>query len=269
MLNVICTLIILAVGTIGIWAFVSNNNLYISRRKLVRKIKKKNEKPDMFRAAGLSITLQQYNIIRYVLYAVMFIYIIYQYMSTLQLPLVLLVIFIVLLAATNPTMRKISLVHVMLRYANKARTRKLNNEVLRAFIQLKNLAMLDSQLNAYEIMTRLLRHTKALKPYLSELIKGWSQPDKKDLLDAFDAAVGTSDAANFSKVLSKLDTTKPIELLDELTLYEQSIMETRQTDRERQNGALGDTFFSLVTLLLMAVLLDFIFVVVFTNISLG
>jgi hypothetical protein len=270
MLDAIYTLVILAIGIAGIWAFVSLFNLYIPRRKLMKRIQPKgDQQPDMFRAAGLSISMRQYNITRYSVYAFLFGYVIYQYVITRQLPVVLAVAFIILLAITNPAIEKISLVPVLIRYANASRSRKLNEEVLRAFIQLKNLALLDTSLNAYEIMKKLLGHTRSLKPYLSDLMKDWHMPDKKDeALKRFDTAVGTSDAANFSKVLSKLDTTKPVELLEELVLYEQQIMETRQTARERQNGALGDAFFSLVTLLLMAVLLDFVFVVVFSNINL-
>ena len=271
MADVIYTIITMAIGIIGIWSFFSLYNLYVPRLKLMRRLQRnKANGADIFRASGLGISLVQYNAIRYAVYVALIAYICYEYFVTKQIPVVLITALITILAVTNPDIPKISLVPLVLKAARNARVRKLNEELLRAFIHLKNLALLDTQLNAYEIMKRLLRHTRNLKPYLSELMKDWHSPDRRDTaLERFNTTLATVEAGNFLRVLQKLDTTRLAELLAELSLYEQQILESRQTARERRDGLIGDMFFSLVTLLLMVVLLDFIFVVVFTNISFG
>lgn len=267
--DIVYTFAIIIAAVIGVWAFFSLFNASVSMRKLMKKIKHNDGKAvDIFTAAGWKITLRQYNMIRYALYILFFGYIVYQYSLTYQMPYILLVILIALLIATNPGFTKLSIVPVLLRTTGAARAKRLNEEVLQSFIQLKNLAVLDTQLNAYELMKRVIRHTKQLKQPLSEIMKCWNNMEqRKDALDAFAKYVGTADAENFVKIIEKLELTKPIKLEEELTFYEQQMYETRQTAKERQNGSLGDLFFSVVTLLLMAVLLNFIFVVIFPNIS--
>lgn len=266
MADVVYTVVTVLCGLVGVWAFLGLMNVYIAARR--PGAKRGALANDPFKGAGWSITAAQFKLIRYAVYALIFGMILYQYTLTRQLSPLELLAFLVLIAVTTPDMPKVSIIPVLLRASTRAKAKRLNNEVLLAFIHLKNLSLIQADLNAYEILRKLLRQTKELKPYLADVVKSWHATEARQAaLTRFEETVGTSDASNFVKLLYKLDAGNIGDLTNELNLYEQSIFETRQTEREVKNGQLGDMFFTLATFELMAVLFNFIMVVILASIQ--
>jgi hypothetical protein len=264
-LDIIYITVTLVVGIAGIWAFLGLYNQFVPRKPQ----KGKNAaEVDPFRAAGIAISLKQYNLIRITLYIVLVGMMLYQFYMTRTLSPVVLALLVAFVAITTPTMPGVSLVPKLLKHAAAARRKRLNSELLRAIVHLKTLALTGTGINAYEILRKLMRQAKGLKPALSEVIKAWHNPTARiEAIDVFQKTIGTEDATNFANIITKMDTTSMAELNNELTMYEQKIMERRQTEREATAGTLSSIFFSMVTALLMTVLANFIFTVVISSLT--
>lgn len=144
---------------------------------------------------------------------------------------------------------------------------KKDLEVYRAITQLKNLAIAQQAkpLGADFIISQLLKFTKVTKPIFSQTLSLWRLGKEKEAQNYFATAIGTKLGGEFANVLVKLDQINPVELVDQLLLYQTHVKEERVTKILDKQERRSNIIFIPVLALAFTILMNFVMIVVWLD----
>ena len=149
----------------------------------------------------------------------------------------------------------------------KSRAEKLDKELYSSCIVLKNLAIVQAEapLSADVMLETLEKSSKLLKPIYSETISMYRTGRSGEAFKYFGDAVGTSMGKTFAGLLSKLDKINPEELKEQTLAIQEAMAEKRLTQGYKKAQSNGVITMVLSTVAVMAVMMDFLVVVIFMD----
>lgn len=249
--------------------FKKDRYKYIS--ETYNKIKDSNELNNIFSNSGINISGFQYQVARNSIGIIVLILLTYQKLFTTNFNKLNAILFIIIYLISSPRKtikgyntpfsKLTEFLAVEYRY-------KKDKEIYRAICQLKNLAIAkeNEKLSSDYILEQLMRFTKIIKPIFGKMLSMWYENNRKEACEYFSEAIGTEGANGLSNIFMKLDDLSPIELKDQLILYQTGIKTARQTLKEKRNQRKSEIVYSIVMFSAMLVLLNFVAITLYINI---
>jgi len=155
----------------------------------------------------------------------------------------------------------------IIKILTKSRADKLDKELYSSCIVLKNLAIVQSEapLSADTMLETLAKSSKLLKPIYAETLSYYRTGRSENAFKCFGDAVGTSMGKTFAGLLSKLDKVNPEELKEQTIAIQDAMSERRLTQGYKKAQSNGVITMVLSTVAVMAVMMDFLVVVIFMD----
>ena len=156
---------------------------------------------------------------------------------------------------------------MVIKMLTKSRREKYDRELYSSCIVLKNLSIVQSEspLSADVMFEKLETNAKVLKPIYAQMISMYRTGRSEDAFKYFADAVGTSMGRTFAGLLSKIDRINPNDLKEQAIAIQEAMSEKRLTDGYRRAQRNGVITMGLSTVAVMAVMMDFLVVVVFMD----
>lgn len=144
---------------------------------------------------------------------------------------------------------------------------KKNIEIYRSISQLKNLAIAkqDNPPGADFILEQLRKFTHTIRPIFNKTISIWQLGNKEEACKYFGQAIGTKEGLEMANIFLKLDTLNPVELKDQLILFQENVKQARKTQKLIENERNSNIIYAVVTATTVMVLWNFIVVVYFID----
>lgn len=144
---------------------------------------------------------------------------------------------------------------------------KKDLEIYRSITQLKNLAVAQQHkpLGADFIIEQLMKFTKVLKPIYAQTLALWRLGKEVEACNYFADATGTKLGYEFANILNKLDTINPVELVDQLILYQTHVKEERVTQLLKKQETKSNLMFVPILMLAFAIMMNFMMIVVWLD----
>lgn len=142
-----------------------------------------------------------------------------------------------------------------------------DRELFRSSIILKNLSLVrrESPLSADYIYEKLMENSGYLRPMYAEMLSLYRSGRDEDASEVPVVYVGTKAAKNFALILSKLDKLNPDELVQQMDIFQDSMIDKQMTyavKRVQRNSIIITT---LSAISVFALLINFVVVVVFMD----
>lgn len=152
---------------------------------------------------------------------------------------------------------------ILMKFLKEYNEKAKNEEIYRAIIQLKNIAIAqkDTPLGGEYIILHLLKFTKKTKGVFSKMLSLWRLGEEKEATEYFSKEINTKLAKEFSGILLKLDQINPIELVENLELYQSHIREEKATARLKQQETISNIVYMPIIASAFAILLNFVLIV--------
>ncbi len=110
-----------------------------------------------------------------------------------------------------------------------------------------------------------MENSNKLKKEYQELLSAYRTGDHEECFKKFAQNTGTKSGKNFATILAKLDIVNPIELLEQLEVFQNMMIEIRTTEEMKavERKSVIGTIISTATV--FALLIDFVVVGVFLD----
>lgn len=144
---------------------------------------------------------------------------------------------------------------------------KYDEELFNSCITLKNLAIVqaDKPMSADYVYEQLMSNSKVLRPIYSTMLTLYRKGDEEKAFRVLTDNINTKQARNFSLILSKLDQINPVELIEQVILFQDAMSETRVTNNMKRTDISSIITTLLSTTTIFALLLNFTVIVVFMD----
>lgn len=148
-----------------------------------------------------------------------------------------------------------------------SKQQKNNIELYRSVSQLKNLAITKANRppGAEFILEQLKKFTKTTRPVFNQMQSLWSMGEKDKACDYFAAEIGTPEAESFSSIIRKIDSMNPIELRQQMVLFQEVVRRKRETERIKQNLLKSYLIYVVVVTGFMSLFINFLVIGVFID----
>ncbi|WP_240416485.1 hypothetical protein [Paenibacillus periandrae] len=236
---------------------------YTQVQQIVNKRFRDNEVNKIFSVSGLAISSIQYQTIRYLLiFLLLFSNIVTKTMKGGDMTSSLIFVTILFLIS-SPTLyifkRKTPFKYLMDILGARFKYKK-NLEVYRAVSQLKNLIIIKKERppGSLYILEQLNKFTKITKPIFNRMLMMWTMGQKEEACKYFIEAMDTDHAQEIGSLFEKLDGLNPVELKNQLILFQEDFKQKRQTEKLKQNQYKSHLIYAVVIISLLAVLTNFL-----------
>lgn len=276
----IVTLILAGSGSLVFWkirnesstnTFKFRKNRYEEVKSIIRSKFDEQAYEQIFKRAGLNITVIQYEVTRYIVLIVWVIMLAFVNRMNLKniIGLQLLIAFAVFWAATPKTIifgKKTPFMYIM-DLLTKEFNQKKNVEVYRAILQLKNMSKVqqNNPYGALFIFEQLRKFTKITRPIFNRMIALYSEDKRDQAYEYFQKAMGTREGEELGNILMKLDKLSPAELRTQLEMYQDSIKRERDTNRKKRNDNRSYAVYFMVVSSTILILINFVIVVFYLD----
>lgn len=143
----------------------------------------------------------------------------------------------------------------------------LNQELFESTLTLKNLSIVRSEtpLSADFIFESLMDNSNYLKPIFKEMLSIYRSGNPEGAFSYFAEKTGSRAGRNFASILEKVDKINPVELVNQMEVFQNMMAETHLTAKEKdvENKSVIVTTCSTITI--FALLINFTVVVVFLD----
>lgn len=230
----------------------------------------KKEIDDVFYKTGLKTTNQQYQLWRYIIFIVLIALLTIAYIKNGNVANKYFAMIIVLFFASSPTLyifRYRTPFHIVTDMLKIEYRNKKDIELYRAISQLKNIAIAQQgrPLGGDFIIEQLMKFTELTKKDFTQLLSEFRIGNEEEACREFAKNIDTKLGLEFSNVLLKLDHINPVELKEQLVLYQENVKAERLTIKLRRNETRSTLLFIPITTLALMVLLNFVIIVIFID----
>ena len=144
---------------------------------------------------------------------------------------------------------------------------RLNAEVFRAISQLKNLSIAQASkpVGSVFILQELMKYSKRTKTIFARTLSLFMQNKPKEGADYFADAIGTRQASEFANLFVLIDNLNPVELKEQLEMYQDYVSNEKRTAREKSNEYKGYVVYGLVVTSVSIVFFNFMVIVLFID----
>lgn len=225
----------------------------------------------MFRQTGIRITIYQYQLLRYILCLGSLVLnvgsaVAKGHQINYSTPIFLIIVFFL----SAPEMKIFGfkspfkyVLDALIEYNKQAK----NIELYRAICQLKNLAITkaDRPPGSAFILEQLKKFTKKIRPVMNQMQSMWSLGQKDEACEFFAKAIGTPEAESFASILRKIDVLNPIEMKQQMVMFQEVIRRKRETERIKNNEIKSYFIYVVVVICFTSIFVNFLVVSVFIN----
>lgn len=221
----------------------------------------------LFEDSGIPVSGFYYQLIRWSMVFLWFIYLFYLKFNTLEFTRSKVLVLVIFIFATSPRKqilgRKSPLIMLLEIFQNRFKEAK-NNEIYMAMSQLKNISISDAQetYSSDYILEELMKYTKITKPIFTTMLKMWYKSEKDVACEYFAKAIDTREGKEISNIFRKLDELKPSELKEQIILYQNTFEEERKAQRINKKTTKGNWIFAMATFSATVVLFNFVVIVI-------
>lgn len=239
-------------------------------QELVRKRIDEKSLNQLFKESGLRFGVVQYQMARYLIFAVWFvtqiITIIFSGLAASQIEIWLL-LFIVSSPRISIFNQRTPFKIVFDLLIDNHRYKK-NLEIFRAVTQLKNLAIIKQKNppGAEFILEQLRKFTQTTRPIFNRMISLWNVGRKEEACEYFKQAINTKEGEELANFFLKLDSMNPVELKNQLILFQEVVKRERETHKLNRNKNRSYVYYAAVSIASFAALINFITVAVFIDV---
>lgn len=224
----------------------------------------------VFLSSGLNITSVTYNLLRYIVIIVWLLIIFLSYMLNGYINPFQILFLIAVIMITKPVMKFLgqrSPFNYIITIITKEFKHKKNQEIYRAFSQLKNLSIISAHTNIGSdfIIQELMKMTKITKPIFATTLRLWRENERQDAMDYFAAALDTREGSELANIFLKLDDLGPDELREQIALCQNIFSEERRTNKEKRNENRSYVLYAFVITSIFIILFNFVVMIVYIN----
>ena len=139
-----------------------------------------------------------------------------------------------------------------------------DRELFKSSVILKNLSLVrkEAPMSADYIYEKLAENSGYLKPMYSQMLALYRSGRDKEAFKLPAKVIGTKAAGNFALILSKLDKLNPAELVEQMNIFQSSMIEKQVTYAVKRTSVV---ITALSALSVFALLINFVVVVVFMD----
>jgi hypothetical protein len=119
------------------------------------------------------------------------------------------------------------------------------------------------------ILEQLNKFTKKTRPVFNQMQSYWSMGQKDKACDYFAEAIGTPDAKSFAEIIRKIDVMNPIELRQQMILFQEVIRGTRETNKLKKNENKSHIIYLCVSASFLTVFVNYMVIAVFIDMLAG
>jgi len=245
-------------------------NRYKEMSDYVKTQMNKKEIDDIFRTTGINITTLQYQLFRYSAVLLLIIGLISALARNNNVPNKTYFIIITLYLVSSPTLyffnRKTPFNYLVDFLKNEYKNKK-DIEIYRAITQLKNLAIAqqDKPLGADFIIEQLMKFTNITKSTFSKMLSIWRLGQEEKACEYFAKNIDTKLGTELAGVLLKLDKINPVELKEQLILYQNNVKSEKKTEHLRKMEALSTLIYLPIIGTALIVLLNFVIITIYID----
>lgn len=239
-----------------------NHRFRKMRSEVTRKL---NEKDTLFLGSGISINRYQYNMIRIIVLATLFVFQILDSNSIAKY-----IFFLILFLITSPIMdifnKKTPFAMVLELFKNNYR-KKIDLELYNSISQLKNLVIVqkDHPMSADFLIEQLVRFTNKTKIIYLHTLSIMREGKDKDAIAYFKQSIQSKLGTDFANILAKLDYINPAELKQQLVLTQSSYRNEKVTMKLAQEEMLSHIIFLPIIAVAIVILLNFVIITVWLD----
>ena len=157
------------------------------------------------------------------------------------------------------------------KYAGKVTIRRnrdaLDRELYAGSVILKNMSIVrrETPLSADYIYENLMENSSLLKLMYRRMLSLYRSGKDAEAFAVPSEFIGTRAARNFGIILSKLDKLNPAELTEQMSIFQESMTESRATQAVKRNQRNSIIITSMAAISIFALLINFVVVVVFMD----
>ena len=142
-----------------------------------------------------------------------------------------------------------------------------DRELFKSSVILKNLSLVrkEAPMSADYIYEKLAENSGYLKPMYSQMLALYRSGRDKEAFKLPAKVIGTKAAGNFALILSKLDKLNPAELVEQMNIFQSSMIEKQVTYTVKRTQKNSVVITALSALSVFALLINFVVVVVFMD----
>ena len=142
-----------------------------------------------------------------------------------------------------------------------------DRELFKSSVILKNLSLVrkEAPMSADYIYEKLTENSGYLKPMYSQMLALYRSGRDKEAFKLPAKIIGTKAAGNFALILSKLDKLNPAELVEQMNIFQSSMIEKQVTYAVKITQKNSVIITALSALSVFALLINFVVVVVFMD----
>lgn len=173
------------------------------------------------------------------------------------------IMFVFLLTSPTPYLfKQRTLFKIVLDLLTERYKYKKSLEVYRAISQLKNLIIVKQRNppGSTYILEQLNKFTKITRPIFNRMLSFWYVGQYEEAKNYFVMAMNTDNAEEIANLFLKLDGLNPIELKNQLILFQEDFKQKRQTEKLKLNQTRSYFIYGIVVLSLLMVLINFLVV---------
>ena len=153
------------------------------------------------------------------------------------------------------------------KYKEDIQSERYDKELYDSCIVLRNLAIVqaDKPMSADYVYEQLLMNCKYLKPLYVEMLTLYRKGEDKEAYMAVYSKFSSRQGKTFTRILSKLDKINPVELLEQVNAFMDSMSEIRMTAQYKKTDRNSVITTMIATVTMFALIMNFAVVVVFMD----
>ena len=238
---------------------------------LTEKSSEDNDLDVLFSRSGLPINSSQYKIIRMLFILACISIFIYLSISKgfSSIGILLIVIAILITSPRNSFLGKPTPFAYIISTFIKARQNKIDRELFRIVIQLKNLSYLGQDNYGYSsdyIIEQLTEFAETTKPIFLRMLSIWQLGDREGASNYLAKKLNTKTGKDLASLFLKLDFLDIKELKEQINAYQATVKAENHTRAERRNQSRANILYGFAVLTASLIILNFIVIVLYIDV---
>ena len=226
-----------------------------------------NEEADsIIKETGLKITGVTYQLIRYILFLVFLLNLIYNKINGIDVraKTIVLILFFIISIPKKKILNKKSPFSYIIDLLNKNKQKKYDIEIYRCLSQLKNIALSKSGDNYSSdyIIKELTKYTIHTKPIFNRYLGYWYEARYQKATDYFNESIPTKNALALSTLLLKIDNIKPSEFIKQIDLYQNESRERRKTESNNKKESKSNILYGIALITGIIIMINFLIIAI-------
>ncbi|QUI21262.1 hypothetical protein HZI73_02730 [Vallitalea pronyensis] len=216
--------------------------------------------------AGWQINMQQYNRIRYILFAALTLIIGYTFYESSRLR-VMVALLLSIYWISMPVLKwgnKDSPLVMFLKFLQKIYNKKKDVEIYRILIQLKNIAVTQQEkpYSADYVINQLIKFADTTKNGFIQFLMYYNTGREEEAYEGFLRHIPTKMGSEVAAILLKLDKLQPMEMVEQINMVKERIRENHITQKHKKQNQISDLIYLPIIAPVFILFLNFIMICV-------